>query len=211
MNCLLNIRNWEDTIASSFVTWHLAYSQCLFENLGWRMRMNPETSSPNPMTHQPVGDFDMPMAFNQIPRFQNLNKVQINVFRYRKKDLIPLRTSKRQELPFILDFLFLRDGQVYHYVLIQDLKILVNSLKQVPRSSSELCRYCFHVYCTAEIYETHFEACIRNEATTIKLPDETKNYLQFGIYQCRWFAPYVMYFDFESLTKPVATCSNTFW
>ena len=123
MNCLLNIRNREDDNCFLYcyvAAWHFTYGQSLYENVGWRMRTNPETFSPsNPMTHQPVGDFEMPMAFNQILTFENLNKVQVNVFRYQKKDLIPLRLSKRQELPFILDLLLLRDGQAYHYVLIR--------------------------------------------------------------------------------------------
>ena len=214
MNCLLNIRNREDNNCFLYcyvAAWHFTYAQSLYENLGWRMRTNPETySTSNPMTHQPVGHFEMPMAFNQIPRFENLNKVQVNVFRYQNKDLIPLRISKRQELPFILDLLLLSDGQAYHYVLIKDLKILISNLKQqVPRSSSKICRNCFHVCYTAEIYERHIETCMQNEAAAIKLPDETKNELQFQNYQSRWFAPYVMYFDFESLIRPVATCSNT--
>ena len=50
---------------------------------------------------------------------------------------------------------------------------------------------------------------MQNEAATIKLKDETKNDPHFQNYQSRWFAPYVMYFDFESLIRPVATCSNT--
>ena len=162
------------------------------------------------MTYQPVGDFEMPMAFNQILRFENLNKVQVNVFRFQKKEPIPLRISKRQQLPFILDLLLLCDGRAYHYVLIKDLKILVNNLKQqVPRSSSKLCRNCFHVCYTAEFYERHIETCLQNEAATTKLPDETKNDPQFQSYQSRLLAPYVLYFDFESLIRSVATCSNT--
>ena len=41
---------------------------------------------------------------------QLTNKCTSLVFRYQKKDLIPLRKSKRQEMPFILDLL-LSDGQ----------------------------------------------------------------------------------------------------
>ena len=152
------------------------------------------------MAHQLVGEFEMPMAFNQIPRSENLSKIQVNVFRYQKKDLIPLRLSKRQELPFILDLLLLSNSQAYLYVLIKDLKILISNWKQhIPRSSSKICRNCFQVCYTAEISERHIEACMQNKAATIELPDETKNDLQFQKYQSRWFAPYVMYFDFESL------------
>ena len=193
MICLLNIRNLEVTSACSIVTWQRGFSLMLrvYDNVGWRMGTIPETYSPsNPMLHQPFGDFEMPMAFNQIPRFENLNKVQVNVFRYQKKDLIPLRISKRQELPFILDLL-LSDSQAYHYVLIKDLKILVSNLQQqVPRSSSKICCNCFHVCYTTEIYEGHIETCMQNEADRIKLPDESKR-PKFQNYQSRLFAPFV--------------------
>ena len=172
MNCLLNIRNREDNNCFLYycvLAWHFTYGQSLYENVGWRMRTNPETYSPsNPMTHQSVGDFEMPMAFNQILRFENLNKVQVNVLRYQRKDLIPLQISKRQELPFILDLLLLSDGQAYHYVLIEDLKILISNLKQqVPRSSCKICRNCVRVCYTAEIYERHIESCMQNEAAPV--------------------------------------------
>ena len=214
MNCLLNIKNRENNNCFLYcyvAAWHFAYAQSLYENVGWRMRTNPETYSiSNPMTHQRVGDFELPMAFNQISRFENLEKVQVNVIRYQKTGLIPLRISKRQELPFILDLLLLSDSRAYHYVLIKNLKVLISNLKQqVLRSSSKICRNCFHVCYTAEIYERHFETCMQNEAAAIKLPDETKNDPQFQNNQSRWFAPYVMSFEFESLIRPVATRSNT--
>ena len=136
------------------------------------------------MTHQSVGDFEMPMAFNQLPRFENLNKIQVNILRYEKKALILLWKPKRQELASILDFILLNYGQADHYVSIKDLKTLVsNSKQQVPRSSSKIYRNCVHVCFTAESYEGHIETCKQNEAATIQLQDEMKNNLQFQNYQ----------------------------
>ena len=120
-----------------------------------------------------------------------------------------MRKTKRQELPFNLDLLC-SDVQADQYVLIKDLEILVSNLKQqFSRSSRKICSNCFHVCYTAEIYERHIKLCMQNEAANVKLSDETKNGLKFQTYQSRWFALYVMYFDFESLIKPVATYSNT--
>ena len=214
MNCLLNIRNREDNNCFLYcyvAAWHFNFGQSLYDNVGWRMKTSPQTySASNPLAHQPMGEFQMPMGFNDIPRFENLNIVQVNVFRYQKKGLIPLRISKKQDFPFILDLLLLSDGQAYHYVLIKDLKLFVSNIRQhVPRSGSKICRNCFHVCYTGEIYDRHIQTCFQNEAATIKLPDETNNLLEFTNYQSRWFAPYVIYFDFESLIKPLATCSSS--
>ena len=127
MNCLLNKRNRDDNkyfLYCYVATWHFAHAQSLLENVGWLWGTNPETYSfSHPMIHQPVGGFEMLMAFNQIPRFPNLIKYQVNVFRYQKIDLIPLRYLKRQDLPFILDLLVLRDCQAFHFVSIKDLNL----------------------------------------------------------------------------------------
>ena len=81
MNCLLNIRNREinNFFLYCYVTaCHSTYAQSVYENVGWRMRKNQEKYCPsNPMTHQPVGDLELPMAFNQILRFENLTKVKL--------------------------------------------------------------------------------------------------------------------------------------
>ena len=48
----------------------------------FRPRTNILTySSENPSAKQPVGDFDMPMSLMVISRFEDLNDVQVNVFR----------------------------------------------------------------------------------------------------------------------------------
>ena len=159
------------------------------------MRMNPETFSPfNPLTRRPLGDVDVTMAFDQNPRLGNLNK-KVSVFRYQKQDLIPLRLSKPEDLPFMLDLL-LGDGQAYHNVLTKDLKILVTNLKQqIPRSCSKICRSCLNACYTAEMYGKHLATCMQNEAATFKPPDVAKNNLRVQNYQTRWFAPLVMFFD----------------
>ena len=92
MNCLLNVKNPEDNNCFLYcyvAVWLFAYAQSLHENVGWWMRTNPEIYSRcNPVKHHLV-----PMAFDQTLSFENLNKVQVNAFRYQKKDLIPLMHS----------------------------------------------------------------------------------------------------------------------
>ena len=172
MNFLLNIRNREDSKLLplmlrgrvAFGVWSESVRKC------WQLRTTPKTYSlSNPMTHQPVGDFEKLMAFNQLPRFENLNKLQVTVFRYQNKNFIPLRRSKRQELPFILDLLFLSDGQTYLYDLIKDLKNLVSNMKQrVPRSSSKKCRICFHVCYRVENSKDIFRHACKTKQPLLK-------------------------------------------
>ena len=213
MACLLNIRNRNDNNCFLYcyvAAWHFKFGPSLHDNVSWRLRTSPETySRSNLLAHQPVGDFEMPMGFNQIPKFERFNNVQVNVFHYRKKTLIPVLISKNRDSRFVIDLLLLTDGQRHHYVLIKDLKVFVNNIRGLsPRSGTVLCRNCFHICSTDEIYQCHVQSCLEHEAATIKMPPPEKSTLCFQNYQAKWFVPFVIYFDFESLIKPEQSCSN---
>ena len=85
------------------------------------------------------------MPFNQIDRFEKLNEVQVNVFRFEEKDLVPLRVSK-YDSDLVMDLLLLSEVGTHHYVLITDLKNFADFVKNKQRRSrDEKCRNCFHV------------------------------------------------------------------
>ena len=109
-----------------------------------------------------------------------------------------------------MDLLLLTDGRTHHYVLIKDFKLFVSNIKgHVPRSATVICRNCFHVCSSDAIYQRHIETCFEHEAANIKMPEIENSKLFFTNYQSKWFVPFVVYFDFESLIKPVQTCSNS--
>ena len=84
---LLNIRNHNDNNCFLYcytAAYHLNFGPSLHncENDSWRKKTSPDTYGPaNPIAHQPAGDFAMPMSLKELPRFEKINKVQINVFR----------------------------------------------------------------------------------------------------------------------------------
>ena len=131
---LLNIRNRQDHNCFLYcftAAWHLKHGPLLYaasrDSIG--RRTNPETYSPrNQLAHQAVGDYEMPMGFGQMLRFEKLNKCNVNVFRYTENELVPLRVS-REDSTFNVDLLLVDDGQEFHYVLILDLLRLVNLIK----------------------------------------------------------------------------------
>ena len=208
--CLLNIRNRNDNNCFLYcyvAAWHFKFGPSLNDSVTWRLRTSPETySRSNLLAHQPVGDTEMPMGFNQIPKFERLSNVQVN---YRKKTLIPVLNSKNRDSRFVIDLLLLTDGQRHHYVLIKDLKVFVNNIRGLsPRSGTVLCRNCFHFCSTDEIYQRHIHSCLEHGAATIKVPPPEKRKVCFQNYQAKWFVPSVIFFDFESLIKLEQSCSN---
>ena len=131
-------------------------------------------------------------------------------FRYNKKQLLPLRLSKRKPFPFVLDLLLLQNEKTYHYVLIINLMKLVAKVKgREYRDRSELCRNCFHVCSSVELLTSHQKVCLENESVQITMPTLDKNNVKFENYAARWFSPFVVYLDLESLIVPVATANTT--
>ena len=213
-NCqsLINIRNTVDENCFFYcftAAYHLHTDEPLIHTSSWRCKTSSDTYNPsiNPLAKKHLGEFPTPMPFNQIDRFEKLNEVQVNVFRFEEKDLVPLRVSK-YDSDFVMDLLLLSEGGTHHYVLITDLKHFANFVKnKQSRSKDEICRNCFHVCSSLESLKNHKVNCYENEAARIVLPDEKKKLHQFKSTRATWFVPLVVYFDTEALLVPMHTCS----
>ena len=210
---ILNIRNQNDE--NCFLYCYTAQYHNLFgpnlipDDASWRQVTSPEHySSNNPLAKQPIGEYDMPMGFHQMGKFEKLNNVRVNVFRFDTK-LIPLRVSNHSNYEFDLDLLLISDGAMHHYALIRNLKALLHKSKNAqPRLDSHVCRRCFHVCTSTERYERHQESCQENPPVAIKMPTPDKNSFQFTKNQARWFTPIVGFFDLESIIEPVHGAQN---
>ena len=87
-NCrgLLNVRNHEDRdcFGYCFVAAYHMYLQIRLD----RIDRDYKTDKTSPTTytqtglHQPLDDFTMPMGFADLPQFETLNNIQVNVFGY---------------------------------------------------------------------------------------------------------------------------------
>ena len=59
----------------------------LIETISWQCNTRPDTYNPNitPLVKKHLGEFAMPLPFNQIDRSEKLNEVQVKIFRFGKK------------------------------------------------------------------------------------------------------------------------------
>ena len=131
------------------------------------------------------------------------------MLRYHDKQLLPLRLSTGKTFPFILDLLLLSDGEKYHYVLITDLLKLVSKISgKEYLDRNFLCRKCFHVSASEKSFQNYQKTCYDNDAVEIRMPEPGKNKIVFDSYAARWFSPFVVYLDLESLIVPVSTVKN---
>ena len=84
LKCLLNIRNFNDPNCFLYF-FHgclLFAGERLPPHATWgSVQQNPATyARSNPLTHQAVGDFPMPMPIDKISVFERCNEVKVNIF-----------------------------------------------------------------------------------------------------------------------------------
>ena len=181
---LLNIRNRQDhnCFLYCFTTaWHLKHGPLLY--VAGRDSLAKRTSSDtysrrNPLGHQAEGEFEMPMGFGQMLRFEKLNDCKINVFRYTENQLVPLRVTREKGDGLEIDLLLVDDGQKYHYILILDLMRLVSMVKGTTTLYQRvLCKNRFHICMNENTYRRHQISCLQLEPAVVKMPTPEKNKL----------------------------------
>ena len=206
---LLNIRNQQDEkyfLYCYTAQYHKIFgSKLIPDNASWRQKTNPIMyGAENTRAKQPVGTFMMPMAFNQMEKFEQLNQVRVNVFRHSNNKLKPFRISRNTNFKFDLDLLLLSDGAMHHYVLITNIKGLIHKYKQIQqRIDNHLFSNCFHISTSVDRHEKHEQICHQNTQAIIRMPKPEQQNFEFKNIQARWFAPIVGFFDLESIIEPV--------
>ena len=212
-NCrgLLSLRNHDDQqcFRYCYVTaYHLHHGISLD-----RVDQNYQTAKTYPTTynqlgiHQPLGEFDMPMGFEDILEFEKLNDVKVNVFGYDNGQLFPLKISS-YESEFVMNLLLLYDGDPYHYVLITDLVKVVCYVRRFDfRYCYQICRNCFWI-CRDGLksYNVHMTNFGNNAPAVIHKPSSDQNSYKFTSLSANGFVPLVIYFDYESFLRPVSVC-----
>ena len=112
-NCrgLLNIRNHDGANCFNycFVAAYHAHHGISLDRDDRNYHIDKTATYQQPNIHQPVGEFEMPMGFEQMKAFESLSDVAINVFGYDKGQLYPLRISSF-ESDFVMDLLLLYDA-----------------------------------------------------------------------------------------------------
>lgn len=118
--------------------------------------------------------------------------------------MIPTKVSRQKAKRMNLDLLLLSNDRDYHFVLIKNLRNLANKIKRKRyRAQDRICRNCFHISSSREIAERHELSCYRQEPAVVRMPPEEKSSFKFRNLKARWFLPIVVYYDLESILRPV--------
>ena len=155
-----------------------------------------------------MGSLSHPIKLNDVPIFERLNNLSINVFGYdTKTDIIfPAYISKHRQLndKRNIDLLLLRQSHKSHYVLIYNFNKFLGSHNYHKR---RFCRYCLQGFYKLSSIENHTLFCKNFKCQRTKLPIMGKNdLLRYKDFSKELQHQCVIYADFESILMDIHRC-----
>ena len=134
---------------------------------------------------------EFPMKVKDIPKFENLNNLNINVFELTGNVLTPIHINKNYLQPQI-DLLLYEN----HYCLITKLHCLINKDSHMKH----VCRRCLTAFSSQPVLIDHIDRCQKQQPT--KITFSWKNQLKFEDYYMKVPVPMRVYADFECINQP---------
>ena len=133
---------------------------------------------------------EFPMKVKDIPKFENLNNLNINVFELTGNVLTPIHVNKNYLQPQI-DLLLYQN----HFCLITRLHCLINKDSHMKH----VCRRCLTAFSSQPVLIDHLERCIKQQPT--KITFSWKDQLKFEDYHMKVPVPIRVYADFECINQ----------
>ena len=134
---------------------------------------------------------EFPMKVKDIPKFENLNNLNVNVFELTGTVLTPIHINKNY-LQTQIDLLLFEN----HYCLITKLHCLINKDSHMKW----VCRRCLTTFSSEDILNQHIDRCQKQQPTNITF--SWKDHLKFEDYHMKVPVPISVYADFECINQP---------
>ena len=138
-----------------------------------------------------LNGLEFPMKIKDIPKFENLNNLNVNVFELAKTVLTPIHTNTNYDQPQI-DLLLYQN----HYCLITKLHCLINKDSHMKW----VCRRCLTAFSSEDILNQHIDRCQKQQPTNITF--SWKDHSKFEDYHMKVPVPIRVYADFECISQP---------
>ncbi|XP_046547498.1 uncharacterized protein LOC124257474 [Haliotis rubra] len=143
---------------------------------------------------------DFPIPLSHIPKFENQNQISVNVYGY-EEQVFPLHISK-QKFDKTVDLLLLSEGEKRHFCLIRNFSRLMGD-RTKHKAAAFYCRRCLHGFSRQDLLKDHSLYCSEHNPQKVKLPNEYNKWIRFESIQNQLKVPFVIYADFEALTRKV--------
>ena len=134
---------------------------------------------------------EFPMKVKDIPKFENLNNLNVNVFELTRTVLTPIHINNNYLQPQI-DLLLFEN----HYCLITKLHCLIN----MDSHMKWVCRRCLTAFSSEDTLSQHIDRCQKQQPT--KITFSWKYHSKFEDYHMKVPVPIRVYADFECINQP---------
>ena len=149
-----------------------------------------------------------PITIKHINKIEKKNSIRINVFGYEEKQPYPIYISN-EKYEDHMELLLITKDENKHYVLIKDFnKFMYQQTKHKERK--HFCMHCLQCFSSERVLNNHKENCIIiNGKQAINMPKKGENVLKFNNFHKQLPVPFVIYADFEAITKKVQGCEQS--
>jgi hypothetical protein len=143
-------------------------------------------------------DVSFPMKLSEIAKFEQANNMAVSVLGY-DKGFYPLRISDSESERHVF-LLLLVKGDKQHYVLVRDFDRLLRKPNHHLRFH---CRWCMFGFAQPDILAEHIKYCRQRDAQRVSMSQHET--IKFRNVHKQQQHPFVIYGDFECLTKKIET------
>ena len=178
--------------------------------------LNPQEKNPqriNKVDKEMINELNydgivFPISQKHYNKVEKQNNIRINVFGYEKGQPFPIHISK-ETFEDQMNILLITEDEKKHYVLIKDFNaFMYNQSKHKERK--HFCMYCLQCFSSERILANHANNCLTiNGAQAINMPKQGENILKFNNFHKQLPVPFVIYADFEAITKKVQGCKQS--
>ena len=151
---------------------------------------------------------DFPLSQKHYNKVEKQNIIRINVFDYENGQPFPIHISK-ETFKDQMNLLLITEDEKKHYVLIKDFNaFMYNQTKH--KEKKHFCMFCLQCFSSERILANHVNNCLTiNGAQAIDMPKHGENILKFINFHKQLPVPFVIYADFEAITKKVQSCKQS--
>ena len=178
--------------------------------------LNPQKKDPHRIkkdNKQFIGELnykgiEFPVSQKQYNKIEKQNSTKINVFGYEKGQPFPIHISK-EKFEDQMNLLLITKDEKRHYVLIEDFNtFMYNQSKH--KNKKHFCMYCLQSFSSERILANHVNNCLMiNGKQAINMSKKGETILRFNNFYKQLPVPFVIYAEFEAITKKVQGCRQS--
>ena len=151
---------------------------------------------------------EFPVSQKHYNKVKKQNSIRINMFGYEKGQPFPIHISE-ETFEDQMNLLLITKNEKKHYVLIKNFNaFMYNQSKR--KEKKHFCMFCLQCFSSESILVKHANNCLTiNGSQAINMPKQGNNILKFNNFHKQLPVPFVIYADFEAITKKVQSCKQS--